>query len=285
MNTTGLQCPYCHISLSVTSKGLENKRVSLRCKFCYGIFSFMPYDKRIIFSKNRNYYEVFGLDRNADLETIRSRFRELVLKFHPDRRSDIDFATEKMKQINCIYSVLGDKTLRQEYDAALGFEEEFEDVYSNYEPPHYIYQDSIEIIDAVGLSVIIKTREYIYFPAERYLSIFGKRFKLKGKDYVGVKVQKIFNPKYKNEYEKVLRKNLEREPLFSINFGNEEMIIFKEDFQKIWISQKSLNQKDIKTVIISVFIIILLIVFGLSYLYRTYTLDINDKGELEVIRK
>lgn len=285
MNATGLQCPYCHISLSVTSKSLENKQVSLRCKFCYGIFSFMPYDKRITFSKNRNYYEVFGLDKNADLETIRSRFRELVLKFHPDRRSDIDFATEKMKQINCIYSALGDKTLRQEYDAAMGFEEEFENVYSNYEPPHYIYQDSIEIIDAVGLSVIIKIGEYIYFPAERCLSIFGKRFKLKGKDYVGVKVQKIFNPKYKNEYEKVLRKDLEREPLFSINFGNEEMIIFKEDFQKIWISQKSLNQKDIKTVIISVFVIILLIVLGLTYLYRTYTLDINDKGELEVIGK
>lgn len=285
MSDTAILCPYCHISLHTPSKSLESKQVSLRCKFCYGVFSFMPYDKRITFSKNRNYYEIFGLDRNVDLETIKGRFRELVLKFHPDRRRDIDFATEKMKQINCIYSVISDKTLRQEYNATLGFEDEFDDLYSSYEPPVYIYQDSIEISDSVGMYIVIKRDDYIYFPVDQYISFFGKKINLKKKDYLGVKVQKIFNPKYKNEYEKVLRRKLEKEPLFCINFGDEEMIIYKEDFQQTWISQKTLNKKDIKTVIISAIIIALLIGLGLSYIYRTYTLTINEEGKTEVIRK
>lgn len=285
MNDVSLKCPYCHVSLAVPGKSLEHKQISLRCKFCYGIFSFMPYDKRISFSKNRNYYEIFGLERNVDLEIMKGRFRELVLKFHPDRRKDIDFATEKMKQINCIYSILSNNTLRQEYNATLGFEEEFEDLYSSYEPPVYIYQESIEIMDSARLNVVIKRGDYIYFPVDQYISFFGKKFNLKKKDYLGMKVQKIFNPKYKNVYEKALRKKLEKEPLFCINFGNEEMIIYKEDFEQVWISQKSLNKKDAKTVIISAIILALSIGFGLAYLYRTYTWTIDDKGEFEVIRK
>ena len=285
MNDTSLKCPYCNVPLTVPGKSLEHKQISLRCKFCYGIFSFMPYDKRISFTKNRNYYEIFGLDKNVDLKAIKSRYRELALKFHPDRQKDKEFATEKMKYINYIYSVLGDSARRQEYNAALGFEEEFEDLYSSYEPPVYIYQESIEITDSARLNAVIKRGDYVYFPVDQYISFFGKKFNLKKKDYLGMKVQKIFNPEYKNVYEKVLRKKLEKEPLFCINFGNEEMIIYKEDFEQVWISQKSLNKKDAKTVIISAIILALLIGLGLAYLYRTYTWAVDDKGEFEVIRK
>ena len=110
----------------------------------------------------------------------------------------------------------------------MGFEEEFEGIYSTYEPPYYIYQDSIETVDAFGLNVLIKRGDYIYFPADQYLSIFGKRIKLKGKDYLGVKVQKIFNPKYKNDYEKLLRKKLDREPLLCVNLWS---LIIEEIFK------------------------------------------------------
>lgn len=285
MSDTSILCPYCHISLQTPNKSLEKKQVSLRCKFCYGVFSFLPYDKRVTFNKNRNYYEIFGLERDVDLQTVKRRFRELVLKFHPDRRKDIDFATEKMKQINCIYPILSDNTLRKEYDVTLGFEKEFEDLYSSYEPPVYIYQDSIEIADSARPNVVIKRGDYIYFPADQYISFFGKKINLKKKDYLGMKVQKIFNPKYKDIYEKVLQKRLQKEPLFCINFGNEEMIIYKEDFQQAWISQKSLNKKDVKTVIISAIILALLVGIGIAYIYRTYTWTIDDKGKSEVIRK
>ncbi len=285
MSDTSIICPYCTTPLYAPNKSLERKQVSLRCKFCYGVFSFLPYDKRVTFNKNRNYFEIFGLDKDEDLKTIKSRFRELVLKFHPDRRKDIDFATEKMKQINCIYPILSDNALRQEYNVTLGFEREFEDLYSSYEPPVYIYQDSIEITDSAKLNVAIKRGDYIYFPVDQYISILGKRINLKKKDYLGMKVQKIFNPKYKDVYEKILKKKLEKEPLFCINFGNEEMIIYKEDFQEVWISQKSLNKKDLKTVIIAALILALLIGIGAAYLYRTYTWTINDKGEARVIRQ
>ena len=284
MNTLNLRCPYCHSSLAIHEETLERKQVSVRCKSCYGIFTFMPSENRVSFKRNRNYYEIFGLDRASNAELIKRRYRDLALKFHPDRQKNKDFANEKMKHINYIYSVLGEASLRKEYDAALGFEEEFEGIYSTYEPPYYIYQDSIETVDAFGLNVLIKRGDYIYFPADQYLSIFGKRIKLKGKDYLGVKVQKIFNPKYKNDYEKLLRKKLDREPLLCVNFGNEELIIFKEDFQRIWIGQKTLDRKDIKKVIIYGLIIILLLIAGIAYLYSTYKLSVTDDGKEEVIR-
>ncbi len=285
MNNVSVVCPYCRIPLSISGDGREQKQLSLRCKFCFGIFYFLPYDSRITPIKNRNHYDIFGLEKNADSAAIKDRYRNLALKFHPDRHSDKDFANEKMKYINYIYSVLSNADLREEYDSSLGFEKEFEDIYSKYEPPHYIYQETIEVVDAVGLRVVIKRGDYIYFPVEQYLSMFGKRIKLNGKGYQGAKIQKIFNPKYSDDFEKLLRRKLDREPLFCINFGIDELIIFKEDFEKIWISQQSLNRRDIKTVIISAVVIISLIVIGLSYLYRTYTWDVNAKGSYEVISK
>lgn len=231
MNDTSLKCPYCHISLFTPDKSLERRQVSLRCKYCYGIFSFMPYDKRITFSKTRNYYEVFGLERNIDLVLIKKRYRELALRFHPDRHEDKEFASEKMKHINFIYSILSNQESRNEYDATMGFKEELEDLYSNYEPPFYIYQESIEISDSFGLKVTIKRNDYIYFPVAQVISMLGIRINLKQKGYVGIKVQKIFNPAYKNEYEKALKKKIAEDPLFCVNFGEEEMIIYRSDFQ------------------------------------------------------
>ena len=81
-----------------------------------------------------------------------------------------------------------------------------------------------------------------------------------------------------------MRKKLDREPLLCVNFGNEELIIFKEDFQRIWIGQKTLDRKDIKKVIIYGLIIILLITAGIMYLYNTYKLSVTDDGKEEVIR-
>ena len=54
-------------------------------------------------------YKVLGVDRNADEETIKKAYRELVKKYHPDKYVNnplADLAAEKIKEINKAYDVI-----------------------------------------------------------------------------------------------------------------------------------------------------------------------------------
>lgn len=56
-----------------------------------------------------NPYEVLGVSENADEETIKKAYRELVKKYHPDKYVNnplADLASEKLKQINEAYDML-----------------------------------------------------------------------------------------------------------------------------------------------------------------------------------
>ncbi|AEA33458.1 molecular chaperone DnaJ [Hippea maritima] len=64
----------------------------------------------------KDYYEILGLSRDASQEEIKKRFRELAIKYHPDRNPDSEEAEEKFKEINEAYSVLSDPKKRAQYD-------------------------------------------------------------------------------------------------------------------------------------------------------------------------
>ncbi|HEY0721866.1 MAG TPA: J domain-containing protein [Gammaproteobacteria bacterium] len=64
----------------------------------------------------RDYYEVLGVSRDADLKVIKDAFRRLALKYHPDRNKSPD-AEEKFKEIAAAYAVLSDPKKRADYDA------------------------------------------------------------------------------------------------------------------------------------------------------------------------
>lgn len=52
-------------------------------------------------------YEILGLDRRATQPQIKKRYRELMLKWHPDRNpNDVEKATAMSKKINAAYSYL-----------------------------------------------------------------------------------------------------------------------------------------------------------------------------------
>ena len=54
----------------------------------------------------RDYYEVFGIGKDADEATIKKAYRELAMKYHPDRNPGDIQAVEPMKEINEAYAVL-----------------------------------------------------------------------------------------------------------------------------------------------------------------------------------
>ncbi|HPS41996.1 MAG TPA: molecular chaperone DnaJ [Anaerolineaceae bacterium] len=63
----------------------------------------------------RDYYEVLGVNRNASAEELKSAFRSLARKYHPDMNKEAD-AEEKFKEINEAYAVLSDEDKRRAYD-------------------------------------------------------------------------------------------------------------------------------------------------------------------------
>ena len=64
----------------------------------------------------RDYYEVLGVDKGADAQTLKKAYRKLAMQYHPDRNPDNPEAEAKFKEINEAYEVLSDDTKRANYD-------------------------------------------------------------------------------------------------------------------------------------------------------------------------
>jgi len=64
----------------------------------------------------RDYYEILGVPRDADIEVIKRAYRRLALKYHPDRNPDDPEAAEKFKEAAEAYAVLSDPQKRRQYD-------------------------------------------------------------------------------------------------------------------------------------------------------------------------
>ena len=63
----------------------------------------------------RDYYEILGLKKTATAAEIKSAYRKMALKYHPDKNKESD-AEQKFKEINEAYQVLSDEKKRQMYD-------------------------------------------------------------------------------------------------------------------------------------------------------------------------
>lgn len=63
-----------------------------------------------------DYYEVLGVDRQADDKALKSAYRKLAMQYHPDRNPGDQAAEAKFKEINEAYDVLKDPQKRSAYD-------------------------------------------------------------------------------------------------------------------------------------------------------------------------
>lgn len=64
----------------------------------------------------RDYYEILGVPRDADQETIKKAYRKLALQYHPDRNNGSPESAEKFREATEAYEVLRDPEKRAAYD-------------------------------------------------------------------------------------------------------------------------------------------------------------------------
>ncbi|MBO4939918.1 MAG: molecular chaperone DnaJ [Clostridia bacterium] len=69
--------------------------------------------------QKKNYYEILGVDKKATAAEIKSAYRKLAMKYHPDRNQGDAEAAEKFKEINEANETLSDEQKRAAYDYEL----------------------------------------------------------------------------------------------------------------------------------------------------------------------
>ena len=63
-----------------------------------------------------DYYELLGVGKTADEKELKSAFRKMAMKYHPDKNPDDQEAEKKFKEINEAYETLKDPQKRAAYD-------------------------------------------------------------------------------------------------------------------------------------------------------------------------
>src|ERR1700690_1407854 len=65
---------------------------------------------------HKDYYAALGIDRSASEDDIRKAFRQMSLKYHPDRNPGDKIAEDKYKEITEAFSILSDSNKKSAYD-------------------------------------------------------------------------------------------------------------------------------------------------------------------------
>ena len=94
--------------------------------------------------KQKDYYEVLGLDRSASSEEIKKNYRKLARQYHPDKNQGDKSAEAKFKEVQEAYDILSDDNKRSAYDqfghnafdpssmgGGAGFNGNFSDIFEN----------------------------------------------------------------------------------------------------------------------------------------------------------
>ncbi len=64
----------------------------------------------------QDYYQTLGINKNASQKEIKSAYRKVAMKFHPDKNPGDKIAEEKFKEAAEAYSILGDEQKRARFD-------------------------------------------------------------------------------------------------------------------------------------------------------------------------
>lgn len=88
----------------------------------------------------KNFYQILGISSDATNEEIKTAYRKLAKKFHPDKNEGDKYFEERFKEIQLAYDTLSDNYLRNQYDKKLS--DFFQRASSTYQNPTNEYKDA-----------------------------------------------------------------------------------------------------------------------------------------------
>jgi len=143
--------------------------------------------------KERDYYAILGISRNASKDEVKNAYRKLALRYHPDRNKS-PAAGEKFEGISEAYAILSDDEKREQYDqrvrSAIEGRYASRDIYPGYrtdvsyreavhaskpdEPYLFSYAVAVRLIIVFALMAILYllygSRQVVRGPEEYYQS-------------------------------------------------------------------------------------------------------------------
>lgn len=227
----------------------------------------------------KTYYQILGLKKDSSQEEIKQAYRKLARIHHPDMKGGSDL---KMKEINFIYSILTDINKRKYYDDTLGAKEYF-DKYDWYAQSGSlckdIYCNETEVVDSSGKNTVIKVGQDIYYLVELNKYVFA--WKWKKKEYFNVYIKLIFDSDKKEYFSNALKYDFNKTPLCLVHYGEQDLIIYKEEFQSYWLSEESYNKIDLRKGIFTACFVGALLVAGIYYLFASHQITPELQKEIQ----
>ena len=77
---------------------------------------FLAFTAKVVGMSKRDYYDILGVEKNADDKAIKAAFRKLAMTNHPDRNQGDNAAEDRFREANEAYDVLKDPQKRAAYD-------------------------------------------------------------------------------------------------------------------------------------------------------------------------
>lgn len=230
---------------------------------------------------DRNYYEILGISQDATQEEIRTAYRKQAFKYHPDRNTENNVGSDsKMKELNFVYTVLSDPIQRKAYDDTIKYDSDFESYESQASYSYVnIFCTEIEIEDSLGNTSKISKGQNIHYLVEIDKSIIT--WKYKSKEYFNLTIKEIFNPEKEDSFAQNIKYDLKKTPLFLVHIGEKDMIIYQEDFQNHWLSEKTYQKMDKKNGIITGIIVAVILLLGGYYFYQKFKIPEESKFLIE----
>ena len=71
----------------------------------------------------RDYYDVLGVSKSASPDELKSAYRKLAVKYHPDKNPGDKAAEDKFKEASEAYGVLSDKSKKENWNISTSFNE------------------------------------------------------------------------------------------------------------------------------------------------------------------
>jgi len=229
----------------------------------------------------KNYYDILGVSKKASQDEIKTAYRKQAFKHHPDRNSEKEYSDSKMKELNFIYSILSNPQQKRTYDDSIAFDADFEykQERDDYHSHINIFCNEIMISDSHGITSTIKVGQDIFYLVEIDKSVIT--WKYKTKEYFNLTIKKIFDPNQKENFSKITKYDLTKNPLFLVHIGEKDMIIYKEDFENHWLSEKTYKALDKKKGVITAIIVGVLIILGSYYFYHKFKIPDESKFLIE----